>query len=308
MSPIALATRADLPSWEIDDRFLHAALERRGVAFERPVWSDPNVDWSRYAAVVIRTTWDYQDRIDEFLSWAARVAACTRLINPLPVIRWNTHKSYLRELEREGVPLAPSLWLARDETVELAPLLRERGWTRAFIKPLLGATARETLRFRVDRPDELALAQRHVDRLVLDAHEDLVVQPYLDAVEREGELSGLFFAGRLSHGVRKVPVPGDYRVQDDFGAHDEPWTLDAGALALAERTFAALARVLERLGVAGPLLYARLDMLRLDDGELVLNELELVEPSLFLRHDPAAGERLAGALLECALDPVDTPC
>lgn len=298
MKPIALATRADLPSWEIDDRFLHAALERLDVAFERPIWSDAAVDWSRYAAVVVRTTWDYQDRIDEFLAWAARVAACTQLLNPLPVIRWNTHKSYLRELEREGVPLAPSQWLLRDEPVELAPLLRERGWTRGFIKPLLGATARETLRFRVDAPDELAQAQRHVDRLVLDGHEDLVVQPYLDAVEREGELSGLFFDGRLSHGVRKVPVAGDYRVQDDFGAHDEPWTFDAGAHALAEQTFAALARVLERLGVASPLLYARLDMLRLADGQLVLNELELVEPSLFLRHHHAGGELLARALLD----------
>jgi hypothetical protein len=302
MRPIALATRADLPSWEIDDRFLHAALERLDVAFERPIWSDAGVDWSRYAAVVIRTTWDYQDRIDEFLAWAARVAACTQLLNPLPVIRWNTHKSYLRELEREGVPLAPSLWLLRDEAVELAPRLHERGWTRAFIKPLVGATARETLRFRVDVPDELAHAQRHVDRLVLEGHEDLVVQPYLDAVEREGELSGIFFDGRLSHGVRKVPVAGDYRVQDDFGAHDEPWTLDAGAHVLAEQTFAALARVLARLGVASPLLYARLDMLRLADGQLVLNELELVEPSLFLRHDPGGGELLARALLE-RIDP-----
>lgn len=295
---IALATRADLPSWEIDDRFLHAALDQLGVAYERPVWSDLAVDWSRYDAVVIRTTWDYQERIAEFLAWAERVGAQTRLLNPPAVVRWNTHKSYLRELEREGVPLAPSLWLARGVPVELGAALRERGWTRAFIKPLVGATARETLRFRVDVADELAAAQRHVDRLVLAADEDLVVQPYLDAVEREGELSGLFFAGRLSHGVRKVPVAGDYRVQDDFGAHDEPWTLDAGALALCERSFAALDRVLARLGVASPLLYARVDMLRTSEGALVLNELELVEPSLFLRHCPTAGLALARALVE----------
>ncbi|MFV8749012.1 ATP-grasp domain-containing protein [Nannocystaceae bacterium ST9] len=294
---VALPTRPGLPTWEIDDRFLHAALTELGVEFDRPVWSDPAIDWSGYDLVLIRTTWDYQDHIAEFLAWAERVAACTRLLNPFPVVRWNTHKSYLRELEREGVPLAPSLWLERGRPVELAARVAERGWSRGFIKPLLGATARETLRFRIDVPEQLAAAQAHVDRLVLGQNEDLVVQPYLDAVEREGELSAIWFRGRLSHGVRKVPVAGDYRVQDDFGAHDEPWTLDADALALCERAFAGLDRVLTRLGVAGPLLYARVDMLRTNAGELVLNELELVEPSLFLRHRPAAGRVLAEALI-----------
>jgi len=294
---IGLATRSDLPGWEIDDRFLHAALTELGVEFERPIWTDPEIDWSRFDALLIRTTWDYQDRIEEFLAWTDRVASSTRLFNPAPVIRWNAHKSYLRELEREGVRLAPSLWLARGQAIELGASMAARGWSRGFIKPLLGACARETLRFRVDVADELAAAQRHVDRLLVEADEDLVVQPYLASVEAEGEYSAIWFAGQLSHGVRKVPVAGDYRVQDDFGAHDEPWTIDAGALELCEAVFAALDRVLARLGSSGPLLYARVDMLRDASGELVLNELELIEPSLFLRHRPAAGRVLAEALL-----------
>lgn len=294
---IGLATRADLPGWEIDDRTLHTALRELGVEFEQPIWTDPEIDWSSFDAVLIRTTWDYQDRCDEFVAWADRVGHCTRLFNPAPVVRWNTHKSYLRELEREGVPLAPSLWLARGEAIDLGARLTELGWSRAFIKPLLGACARETLRFRIDVADQLAAAQRHVDRLVLERNEDLVVQPYLDGVEREGELSAIWLGGQLSHGVRKVPVAGDYRVQDDFGAHDEPWELDAGAHGLCERVFTALDRVFARLGADGPLLYARVDMLRAADGELVLNELELIEPSLFFRHRPAAGHALAQALL-----------
>lgn len=298
MMRIGLATRADLPDWEVDDRCLHAALREQGVEFEQAIWTDPELDWSRFDAVLIRTTWDYQDRRDEFVAWAERVGACTRLFNPAAVVRWNTHKSYLRELEREGVPLAPSLWLERGRAIDLGARTRELGWSRAFIKPLLGASARETLRFRVDVADELAAAQRHVDRMVIERDEDMVVQPYLDNVEREGELSAIWLAGRLSHGVRKVPVAGDYRVQDDFGAHDEPWSLDADAHALCERVFAGLARVLARLGVAGPLLYARVDMLRGADGSLVLNELELVEPSLFFRHHHAAGRALALAMIE----------
>lgn len=295
---IGLATRADLPEWEVDDRFLHAALRELGVEFEQAIWTDRELDWSRFDAVLIRSTWDYADRRDEFVDWAERVAKCTRLLNPAAIVRWNTHKSYLRELEREGVPLAPSLWLERGKAIDLGARLAELGWSRAFIKPLLGASARETLRLRAEVPDELAAAQRHVDRLVIDHDEDLVVQPYFDNVEREGELSAIWLAGQLSHGVRKVPVAGDYRVQDDYGAHDEPWSLDAGAHALCERVFAGLDRVLARLGVSGPLLYARVDMLRGADGLLVLNELELVEPSLFFRHCHGAGRVLAQALIE----------
>lgn len=298
MTRIGLATRDDLPDWEIDDRHLHAALRDRGVEFESSIWTDPTIDWSSFDAVLIRTTWNYLEHLDAFLAWADRVGRCTRLFNPAPVIRWNTHKSYLRELEREGVPLAPSLWLARGQAIDLGARLAELGWSRAFIKPLLGACARETFRLDVHVADQLDRAQRHVDRLVLERNEDLVVQPYLAGVEHEGELSAIWLAGHLSHGVRKVPVAGDYRVQDDFGAHDEPWQLDAGAHRLCEQTFAALERVLARLGASSPLLYARVDMLRGADGELVLNELELIEPSLFFRHQPAAGPTLAQALLD----------
>jgi hypothetical protein len=295
---IALATRANLPDWEVDDRFLHAALRELGVEFEQAIWTDAAIDWSRFDTVLIRSTWDYADRRDEFVDWAERVAGRTRLFNPAAIVRWNTHKSYLRELEGEGVPLAPSLWLERGRAIDVGARMVELGWSKAFIKPLLGASARETLRFRVDASDELAAAQRHVDRMVIERGEDMVVQPYFDAVEREGELSAIWLGGRLSHGVRKVPVAGDYRVQDDYGAHDEAWPLDAGAHGLCERTFAGLDRVLARLGVRGPLLYARVDMLRGPDGSLVLNELELVEPSLFFRHRHAAGMDLAQALIE----------
>ena len=116
---------------------------------------------------------------------------------------------------------------------------------------------------------------------------DLLLQPYLARVETEGELSAIFIDGRLSHAVRKVPVHGDYRVQDDFGAHDEPTTLARDEIALAERA----------IRVAGTdLLYGRTDFLRADDGSLVLTELELVEPSMFFRHAPQAPDRLADAL------------
>ncbi len=295
---LALATRSDLPTWEVDDRHLHRALAAAGVSFEQPVWDDPHVDWPRFDAVLIRTTWDYQDKLPAFLRWVQRVAAVTRLFNPAPVVAWNTHKHYLRELAAAGVPLADTVWLARGDRVDVAAVLRARGWREGFVKPCVGATARETLRVPATAAG-LAAGQAHVDRLL--AHEDLMLQPFLPAVLARGEWSAVFVDGRITHCVRKIPVPGDYRVQDDFGAKDEPYAPSAAERALAEQAMAAVPRCsgpgAGAVADAAPLLYGRADFLWRDDGGCVLTELELVEPSLFFRHGHAAATALVTALL-----------
>lgn len=292
---LALATRSNLPDWEVDDRHLHAALDGLGLPFERPVWDDPAVDWARYDAVLLRTPWDYQDKLPAFMAWVRRVTDVTRLFNPAPVVAWNVHKHYLRDLERHGVPIAPTVWLDRGMRADVAAIVRARGWSAGFLKPCVGATARETLRFRADAGG-LADAQQHVDRLL--PHEDLILQPYLRSVETRGEWSAVFFDGRLSHCVRKVPVPGDYRVQDDYGASDGPYAPSAAELDLAHRAVAVLSDPRGPCPAGGvPLLYGRTDFLWQDDGSCVLTELEVVEPSLFFRHRPEAGLDLARALL-----------
>ncbi len=289
---VALVTCRDLPDWEVDDAPLFAALERRGVGWERPVWNDAAVDWARFDACLVRTTWDYCEHLDAFLDWIDSASALTRLDNPPRVLRWNLDKSYLRDLEEQAVRVAPTVWLARGARVSLADLLASRGWSRAFVKPVVGAAARGTLRVAADDPVGLAAAQEHIDRALATAA--LMVQPYLVAVETEGELSTIHVDGAFAHGARKVPVPGDYRVQDDFGAHDEPWYPSDEERALASR-IVALAGA--RFGLSAPLLYARVDFLRDREGALCLNELELVEPSLFLRHAPETAERLIDAWL-----------
>jgi hypothetical protein len=246
--------------------------------------------------VLLRTTWDYQDKLPAFRSWVDHVAGCTRLFNPAPVVRWNTHKHYLRDLAAAGAPLAPTRWLARGTVVDVGALVAEAGWSEAFLKPCVGATARETLRFAADERG-LAAARAHVARLL--PHEDLMLQPFLAPVLTRGEWSAVFVDGAITHCVRKVPVPGDYRVQDDFGASDEPWLPDPDERALAERTMAIACSAGGPVpGADGrPLLYGRADFLWNDAGGCVLTELELVEPSLFFRHAPAAAHRLAHALL-----------
>jgi len=292
---LALATRSELPAWEVDDRFLHRELHAAGVPFEQPVWDDPAVDWTRYGGVLVRTTWDYQDKLPAFRSWAARVAAATRLWNPEPVLRWNTHKHYLRELADAGVPLAPTRWLRRGSSCDVAAVMRATGWRQGFVKPCVGATARETLPFAADAAG-CQRAQAHVDRLL--PHEDLMLQPFLAAVLSRGEWSAIFVDGAITHCVRKIPVPGDYRVQDDFGARDEPYTPTPAERALALQAMAVVqSRGGPCPGADGqPLLYGRADFLWADDGGCVLTELELVEPSLFFRHGPHAANALVAAL------------
>lgn len=292
---IALATCGTLPEWEVDDAPLHHALGARGVDISHEIWTDPTVNWAAYAACLIRTTWDYVDQLEQFLDWAQRVSTETRLFNPLQTVRWNTCKSYLRDLEAAGLPIIPTEWCEPGDCPDLMALMLERGWARGFIKPRVGATASGTMRFGTDA-DSIQAAQDHLDDLL--AHQGVLVQPYLEQVETIGEWSAIFIDGHWSHAVRKIPSPGDYRVQDDFGATDEPYDPTGPERELAMQVMKTLTSHPEWTGElkGRSLLYGRVDMLYNGDASLI-NEVELVEPSLFFRHAPEAALRLTESLL-----------
>ncbi|MRX27878.1 RimK family alpha-L-glutamate ligase [Kangiella sp. HZ709] len=274
MARVAIASCKDLPDWELDDQPFFQTLTEYGVEYEILPW-DSAVDWSQYEACLIRTTWDYQERFEEFTQWLDNVSQQTTLLNSKAVMLWNSHKSYLKDLETAGITIAPSHWLMHGVEYDARSIMQQHGWTEGFIKPLIGANARECCRFAMTA-EGISEAQSHIDRLT--PNEDLVMQPYLKSVEEFGETSGIFFAGEFSHGTRKVPVKGDFRVQDDYGAKDYPYQLNDQELKLAKQ---ALDWVNEKFG---SLLYARLDFLHGEQGEVYLNEMELIEPSLFFRH------------------------
>ncbi len=273
---------------------MRAALEALGARVDAPPW-DAEVDWAAYDAVLIRTTWDYHERRAEFVAWSERVASVTRLFHGPDVVRWNTDKSYLRALAAAGIPLAETVWLAlgtpRVEALRAVSAAAAR-WGRAFLKPIVGANAWRTLAFAHDEAGLEAAAR------LLAAPGDgphlaagFMLQPYLPSVEAEGERSVIWIDGALSHGVAKVPARGDYRVQEDWGASDVGTVPDPELADLATRAITAAETILGQR-----LLFGRADALRDRDGRLVLVELELVEPCLFFRHGPDAGERLARAL------------
>lgn len=272
---LAVATCRTLLPTEVDDTPLLDALRSRVPAVDLVPW-DAAIDWSVYRSVLIRTTWDYTSRRDAFVAWADALG--DRLHNPPSIVRWNTHKGYLEELAQRGVPVVPTLWLRRGTAPE-AP--RVDG-ARAFIKPAIAANAEGTLRFTTGDP----AAVEHLRRW-LPEH-DMMVQPYLASVETAGERSAIVVDGEVTHVIRKVPVPGDYRVQDDWGATDAPHAPSDAEAAL----IAAAVRALPP-----GLLYARVDWLLGDDGRPLVNEVECVEPSMFFRHAPHAAVRLADAWL-----------
>lgn len=294
---IALATCSDLPAWEVDDQPLHLALAELGVEALQPRWDDKSFDWTSVSACLIRTTWDYHLRLEEFLTWIDRVQQQTQLFNPAALVRWNTNKLYLRDLADCGVPVIDTVWLERGASVDLGAVLRERGWQQGFLKPLVGATAHGTCRFE-DHGDSLATAQQFLNEFL--TREPMQLQPYLKQVETRGEESMLFIDGKYSHSVRKIPVPGDYRVQDDFGATDVRHTHTKAEIDLAKSVLQRIERNPAWVGPEhrGSLLYARADWLRDASGALRMCEFEAVEPCLFFRHGKEAASQLAEALVQ----------
>jgi hypothetical protein len=280
MSFVAIATCRDLPEPDDDEVLLLEALAAAGVAAKMLAWDDEGADWDGAALTVIRSTWNYYLRPGPFLVWALRRG--DRLVNSPDVVRWNHHKRYLGDLEASGVPVVPTILVERGggDVAGLVARVREMGWTDIVVKPAISAASYRTSRLRRPPFDEAVLEASL-------AHGDTMVQPYVTSVETYGERSLVFIDGELTHGVRKSPrFAGDQEVVSD----------EATAVADDERALAALALDRARARLGSMPLYARADVVRDAQGAPMVSELELIEPSLFLRQSPAALERFARAI------------
>jgi glutathione synthase/RimK-type ligase-like ATP-grasp enzyme len=260
-----------------DDELAIPFLKELGWQVETISWSDPTADWNSYDAAIIRTTWDYQKRPERYLEVLADIETSgARLMNPLSVVKWNLDKRYLRELEISGVRIVPTIWkdggISSKEFSEWQSALG----SELIIKPTVSATAHDTFRLSdYDRALEPVFYRR-----------SFMVQPFVPAIVDEGEYSLFYFAGEYSHTILKSPVPGDFRVQEEYG----------GVITAAEpepRLITTAAAVLSN--VPDELLYARIDLVRDARGGFMLMELELIEPALYFRMDADAPARFASA-------------
>ncbi|WP_210589383.1 RimK family alpha-L-glutamate ligase [Streptomyces sp. GESEQ-35] len=274
------------PSRDADLPVLLRALREAGAEAEAVYWDDPEADWAAYDLAVIRSTWDYSWRADEFLVWAQKCAALTRLANPVEVVRWNTDKRYLGDLAAAGVPVVPTRYLAPGDTADL-PADHEY-----VIKPTSGAGARYAARYT---PDDHDTAVRHLARMHAEGL-TAMVQPYLTGIDVSGERALQFFGGHFLHASRKgaVLTPGTAYDAAKVAHPDlQPWTPTPAELSVAERALAAVPE-------GDDVLYARVDLVDGPDGEPCVMELELVEPNLFLFLHPGSVPPVRDAILAAA--------
>lgn len=259
---------------------LRPAFEEAGLELVEIDWRAPIENFGDIALVLLGTAWDYQDHPREFVTkLEALEEQGVTVCNPPPVVRWNAEKRYLRELERRGAAVVPTLWLDDAGHGEIVSAMAEFGTDRVVVKRQVGAGglgqhsfSRETMPerdWRMGRP--------------------CMIQPFLPSVVEEGEYTFLFIDGDFSHGVLKRAAKGEYRIQSLYGGYEEDFTPEPEDLAKAAAVVAALP--------FDKLLYCRIDMARLPSGELAVMEAEAIEPYLYPDQGPDLGDRLARAIL-----------
>ena len=282
MKSLAFLSMADLAGYVIDDELAVAPLAALGYAVESVPWREPT-DWDRFAAVVVRTPWDYPESPLAFVEVLEAIEnSSAQLANPLPLIRWNLNKTYLRDLERRGVTIVPTAWSERYDRAALMACFDRFSTHELVVKPVVGANAEGTFRIAPNMSDDdLAPIQRRF------AQRPYMTQPLIRSVLDVGEFSLFFLGGEFSHAILKKPASGDFRVQEEHGGEITAHTPEPRLRAYADQLLAT---------VEPAPLYARADVVRAEDGAYLLMELEVIEPSLYLRMDPQAPERFAKAI------------
>jgi glutathione synthase/RimK-type ligase-like ATP-grasp enzyme len=285
MYRVAYATCSPDPAYPPDTGAQHFApiAARHGLDVIPKIWNDPAVNWQDFDMVLLRSTWDYYMRPGEFLAWLDDLPV--PVWNPPELVRWNYHKKYLLELAANGFKVVPTHLIDRGSSADLASILRENDWQEAVIKPAIANSAFNT--FRVDAQN-LAFVQTQLTQSL--PRMDMLIQPFVPHIT-SGEWSLIFFREalgdiRFSHAVLKLPAEGDMRVQAEFGGQT-----------FAQKPPASLVHDAHKLleSVRYPWLYARVDGVAADE-RLLLMELELIEPEIFLEHHPTAADTFTQVL------------
>jgi glutathione synthase/RimK-type ligase-like ATP-grasp enzyme len=286
MNPLRIAILCPTPEYEEDWSHIRADYAR--LLGNNAIF----IDWTKaddfggFDLVTPLLAWGYPRDCRRWFALLDRLEAeNVRVSNPVSILRWNSDKAYLQELDAAGIPSVPTIWCPLLDRVALEDARKSFNVETVIVKPPISGGADGT--FRLNRHDSVP------DSV---AGQRMMIQPYLPNIAEEGEYSLFYFAGAFSHSILKRPAKGDFRVQEQYGGREEAIIAPDGALMLAQRALAATAKITK----SGPLAYARVDILRDGNGVFRLMELELIEPSLFLRFAPDAGAAFAQALVSSA--------
>lgn len=267
-----------------EDRLVAEALERKGLKVYRCAWDDPEMNWENTSHVLFRSTWDYFDRYDEFSKWLDEVQKKTVLLNPKELIHWNVDKRYLKDLECKGVRIPATVFIDEGHQKKLSEIVEKIAWDEFILKPAISGAARHTYRFT---KKEIGQYESIFQQLI--ANEAMLLQEYQKRITTDGEVSFMVFGGEYSHAILKKAKAGDFRVQDDFGGSIHHYEATNEEKDFAEAVVATCT----------PLpIYARVDAMWDNDGDLCVSEVELIEPELWFRMNDKAADKLATALMK----------
>jgi glutathione synthase/RimK-type ligase-like ATP-grasp enzyme len=269
---------------ENEDLILLNFLKKKNLDISFEIWTDPNVDWTRYDLAILKSPWDYFDKIDQFYEWLEKLEQLkVRLLNPIETVKWNSDKHYLREIADFGLPVIPTLYLEKDSKPEIGKYFNSLQSDTLIIKPCISGGSKNTLKIsRLNYQDSIA----EIDKFLTE--EAYMVQPFLKEIESTGEWSFVFFNGKFSHSLLKKAKPGDFRVQHYLGGSIHSETAP-------EHLLRSACEYVQRFAPA--CLYARVDGLEIS-GKFTLMELELIEPFLFMFTNPDSYQHYYEALLQ----------
>ena len=267
----------------LEDEILFESLKKRGLTVSRKSWSDKNFDWSDSNYAIIRSTWDYFDKIDEFSQWLINVKDKLVLINSFNLIKWNLNKSYLLDFSKKKINIASSIFINSRNFTTLKALFNRTNWDEAIIKPAISGAAKNTFRVNKVNSDDFENIFRK-----LCNQETMIFQIFLKSIISFGEISLMVFGGEYSHSVRKIAKDGDFRVQDDHGGSVEKYIPSLDEIRFAEKCVSECIEL--------PL-YARVDLIYDNDNNLSLSEIELIEPELWFRLQNGSADLLSEKIM-----------
>ena len=273
-----------IKNWYIDqvlleDQLLQMELENKGLKVCKKNWADPNFDWFSTTYAIFRTTWDYFERFDEFFTWIDKTKHKTTFINTTEIINWNIDKHYLQDLAGNGINIIPTLFIEKDDKINLTELFKQTKWTEAVIKPAISGAARHTYRIT---PNNCIFYEDIFQQLIKE--KCMLFQEFMNNITLDGEISLILIGGEYTHSVRKIAKKDDFRVQDDHGGKVVEHKASSEEIKFAKECVK---------GCPFYPIYARVDMIYNNNNQPSLIELELIEPELWFRNNTEAALLLA---------------
>lgn len=279
---LALITYSGLPQGAESERLMLPYLAAANVETESVDWRSSGTDFSTFDLIVLRSCWDYHLRAAEFIGWLQRVAQATPVLNTIDTVLWNHNKFYLREVEALGIEIAPTIFVSHAKALDAEEATTIRSWQNVVVKPAISASAHNTRLM-----DGAALSTDH--EIVRRMNGPFLAQPFIPEVQSQGEISFVYIDGQFSHAALKRPAAGDFRVQQEHGGSADLFHPDSALLNQADRIATIVPQVRDSL-------YCRIDAV-VRNGKLILMELELIEPELYMGLAEGAAERFARAII-----------